>query len=110
MKTWYCKIGGADTNDVPDGGDAPMRDAIERTYRRIVGEDPMYTFSGWGAKLTEPELAVVEDRLPDRSKVTREVPYDVTDEMVEAAMDVYYGNRWLIETGDRAKATREALE
>lgn len=24
-----------------------------------------FIFSGWGAKLTEPELAVVEDRLPE---------------------------------------------
>lgn len=91
-KVWFCKIGFADEADVPQGGDGPMRDAVERAFRRTVGEDAQFTFSGWGAELTEGELACVENRLPDRSKVTREIPYDVTLEMVEAG--------WLASTSE----------
>lgn len=82
---WRCKVGILGQLEVPDGGDAPMRDAIYRAFRRTIGVDPefTFTFSGWSAELTEAELAVVEDREPDRSKVTREIPYDVTEEMVD---------------------------
>lgn len=82
---WQCKVGCIGPLEVPQGGDAPMRDAVERAFRRTIGVDPEFTFSGWAAELTEGELAVVEDRPPERSKVTREVPYDVTDEMVDRA-------------------------
>lgn len=67
-----------------------MREAIGRRFERVLGMPAEFTFSGWGADLTEGELAVVEDRLPDRSKVTREIPYDVTDEMAEAAARALY--------------------
>lgn len=61
-RTWYCKIGEA----VPlvNAADSPMRDAIARAYEEITGVKPDFIFSGWGAELTEPERAVVEDRLP----------------------------------------------
>ena len=61
-RIWKCKIG--ETDNLPHGSDLPMRNAVERAYREITGEDPMFIFSGWGAELTEPERAVVEDRLP----------------------------------------------
>lgn len=80
---WRCKVGCIGPLEVPQNGDAPMRDAIARAFRRTIGVDPEFTFSGWSAELTEPELAVVENRLPDRLKVTREIPYDLTLEMVE---------------------------
>lgn len=62
QKTWYCKIG----EGVPqvDAADGPMRQAVARAYEEITGEEPDFIFSGWGAKLTEAERAVVEDRLP----------------------------------------------
>lgn len=62
-KTWQCKIG--ETDNVPPGGDGPMRDAVEAAYREVTGDDPAFTFSGWGAKLSESHRAVVEDREPD---------------------------------------------
>lgn len=80
---WSCKIGEALGANVPDGGDAPMRDAVARAFSRVTGEEPEFIFSGWSAKLTEGERACVEDRGPDWSKMTREVPFDVTDAMVE---------------------------
>lgn len=61
-KIWYCKIG--ESASVPDGADFPMREAIERAYKEVTGEEAVFCFSGWGAELTEPERAVVEDRLP----------------------------------------------
>ena len=65
LKTWYCKIGEVEWGSLPDGSDLPMREAITRAYREITGQDPDFLFSGWGAELTEPERAVVEDRLPN---------------------------------------------
>lgn len=59
-KTWYCKIGETDPANVPQGGDFPMRRAIEKAYHEITGEWPDFIFSGWGAQLTEGERAVVE--------------------------------------------------
>ncbi len=59
---WGCKIG---TEKVlPPGSDLPMRKAVEKAFREITGHDPEFVFSGWNMELTEPELAVVEDRLP----------------------------------------------
>jgi hypothetical protein len=72
QKVWFCKIGEVDPANVPNGADFPMREAIERTYKRITGEDPTFLFSGWGAELTEIERAVVEDRLPDSHKAASE--------------------------------------
>lgn len=63
-KMWYCKIGECDPAEVPEGGDAPMRDAISRAYERTTGQQPEFIFSGWGADLTEPQRACVEDRMP----------------------------------------------
>ena len=61
-KIWSCKIG--ECASVPEGADHPMRKAIERAYEEITGEKPVFIFSGWGAELTEPERAVVENRPP----------------------------------------------
>jgi hypothetical protein len=62
---WFCKIGQVAREDVPQAGDGPMRDAVERAYKRTTGHDPQFSFSGWSAELTESERAAVEDRLPD---------------------------------------------
>lgn len=72
---WTCKVGSfaQDPGSVPNGGDMPMRDAIEREFKRLTGSDPEFTFSGWSGALTEPELAVVEDRLPDFDKQVSEL-------------------------------------
>ena len=60
---WRCKIGGPGYL-TGGGNDLPMRQAIARAYREITGFEPEFIFSGWGAELTEPERAVVEDREP----------------------------------------------
>lgn len=61
-KIWGCKIG--EVASVPPGADAPMREAVERAYKELTGEEAVFNFSGWGEELTEGERAVVEDRLP----------------------------------------------
>jgi hypothetical protein len=68
VKTWSCKIGEVDADRLPRGADYPMRRAIEAAYREITGQEPDFLFSGWGAELTEPERAVVENRLPADSQ------------------------------------------
>ena len=59
---WFCKIGQADWDKLPKGSDYPMRQAVAACFRELTGEIPDYIFSGWNGALTEPELAVVEDR------------------------------------------------
>ena len=63
-KIWSCKIGGCDDFALPSGADMPMRNAVSRAYQLITGLDPQFIFSGWGAELTECELALLENRLP----------------------------------------------
>lgn len=56
---WQCKIGILGEAELPDGCDAPMRAAVRRAFFEITGKDAEFVFSGWSAKLTEGELAVV---------------------------------------------------
>lgn len=60
---WDCKIG-PHTKDLPDGADLPMREAVKEAYRKLTGKEPEWLFSGWGSKLDEIEIAVVENREP----------------------------------------------
>lgn len=60
---WACKIGEAGVLH-ERGLDLPMRKAVAAAYREITGEEPDFIFSGWRGELTEPERAVVENRLP----------------------------------------------
>lgn len=62
-RVWTCKIGGP-VSFLPPGADLPMRNAVEKAYRELVGEDHQFNFSGWGACLDDGERAVVEDSLP----------------------------------------------
>lgn len=63
-KIWSCKIGEVDPDKLPQWPDGAMRNAVAMAYHELTGEDPEFIFSGWGAVLTEPERAVVEDRVP----------------------------------------------
>lgn len=65
-KIWSCKIGEVDAEKLPEGSDGPMRDAVAKAYKELTGEDDLYIFSGWGAELTEPERAVIENRSPSK--------------------------------------------
>ena len=56
---WLCKIGPAPCK-VPDGGDSPLRTAVEGAFRFLFGEDAEIDFSGWGAHLTALEREVLE--------------------------------------------------
>lgn len=78
--TWGCKIGEIRREKLPNGSDSSMRDAIEAAYFALTGEDAQFTFSGWGARLSEGERAVVEDREPDRPASWR----DMADMLAEA--------------------------
>lgn len=64
MKIWSCKIGEVDEATLPEGADAPMRQAIFQAFVATTGQEPSFCFSGWGAELDEGERAVVEKREP----------------------------------------------
>lgn len=70
-KIWECKIGGISDTPTPSWSDGPMRQAVEAAFEKVTGKTPAFLFSGWGASLTEPERAVVENRLPNRAEVER---------------------------------------
>lgn len=59
MKIWSCKIG--EIEDVPYGADSPMRQAVQKAYFDLVGKEPDFIFSGWGATLTDSERAVARN-------------------------------------------------
>jgi hypothetical protein len=61
---WFCKVGVLGAVDLPRGADNPMRNAICDEFARVTGKDAEFCFSGWGQRLSELELAVVENRLP----------------------------------------------
>lgn len=61
---WTVKIGIMGSAALPSGADWPMRNAVEKAFKEVTGRDSEFAFSGWGAELTEPELAVIENRLP----------------------------------------------
>jgi hypothetical protein len=63
---WTCKVGEAGVLS-ESGLDFPMRQAVAAAFKEITGSEPDYIFSGWRGELTEPERAVVENRLPDYS-------------------------------------------
>lgn len=64
MRIWTCKIG--EVESVAGGTDLPMREAVAAAYRHIAGKPATFLFSGWDGELTEPERAVVENRLPSK--------------------------------------------
>ena len=61
---WFCKIG--EHSPLQRGADSPMRYAVAAEYKKLTGQEPAFIFSGWSGELTEPERAVVENRLPVR--------------------------------------------
>lgn len=61
---WTCTIGTKRSDVLPNGADSPMRIAVEWAFFNVTGRVPDYLFSGWGAKLTEGQRAVVENREP----------------------------------------------
>lgn len=61
MRIWDCKIGEVDAAKLPPGSDLPMRRAVRKAYLELTGEEPRFIFSGWDAKLTSVERALVEE-------------------------------------------------
>jgi hypothetical protein len=84
---WECKIGGPAV-DLPSGADGPMRDAVGAAFQQLTGSRAEFIFSGWGASLTEGELAVVENRAPVYE------PRPTLDEALRAVL-----NRYSVENG-----------
>lgn len=62
-----------------------MREAVRDAFILVTGAPADFLFSGWGGTLTETELAVVEDRIPEKSELMAKA--------VQAFNDVY-GDAW----------------
>lgn len=60
LKVWECKIGFALKHTLPTGADGPMREAVETAFRDMLGYDPEFIFSGWGAELTNDEQEILD--------------------------------------------------
>ena len=57
-KIWSCNIGEVEESRLPEDGDGPMREAVEKAHLELTGIDCKFNFSGWGAELTETERYV----------------------------------------------------
>jgi hypothetical protein len=82
---WHCKIGEAERSELPKCPDELMRKAVERAYKEVTGKAPVFLFSGWAGELTEPERAVVEDRLPATPSPVKAMGAREFAENIEAA-------------------------
>lgn len=49
-RTWTCEIGPIDIHKIPEGGDLPLRRAVQEAYFKLFGEEASITSSGWGPK------------------------------------------------------------
>lgn len=83
-KIWFCKIGEVDAAKIPEGGDLPMRQAVEEAYFDLTGETAKFNFSGWGATLDEGERAVVENREPSPEHYAEWRKREAAPELFEA--------------------------
>jgi hypothetical protein len=76
---WYCKIGQTPRRLLPNGADAPMREAVREQFRRLTGKWPDFIFSGWGQRLTESEQAAADERAPEYHKTDYATLTDAAD-------------------------------
>ena len=115
-KIWSCKIGPAPISKVPNGADLPMREAVEAMFHGLTGVRAQFNFSGWGAELTESELAVIEDRPPSADhhrlwnlqQTGREQLHDLRMNLEGAIID--YGDDISLETIKRVAGQLADLE
>lgn len=64
MRVWECKVVIIDADELPDGADKPMRDAVRTAVNELIGRDEDVLFSGWGGKLTDAEAREI-NRKPE---------------------------------------------
>jgi len=58
---WYCVIGPINREDVPSGGDFPMRTAVKDAFRDMLNEYADICSSGWG--ITEEDFKEISNLL-----------------------------------------------
>ena len=86
-KIWECKIGG-EVGDLPAGADGPMRQAVQTAFKTLTGVEASFTFSGWGATLTEFERAVHENRAPNCGAMQEAI--DAGDGTLHGAIEYWH--------------------
>lgn len=86
---WQCKIGVLSPVNLPAGCDFPMRRAIDAAFLSLAGVESDFIFSGWGAKLTEGELAVVENRIPSEAYYRELRVRDAAPALLEALRELH---------------------
>lgn len=53
---WFCIIGPVDRDKLPQGCDAPIRNAVEDAFIALTGAQSEHNYSGWGHSEEEIEL------------------------------------------------------
>ena len=71
---WFCLIGPADRDKLPQGSDSPLRNAVGRAFIALTGAQSENNYSGWGHSEEEAEL------LKDVSSMMRSYP-DFTEDL-----------------------------
>lgn len=77
-KVWDCKIVIAGDSDTPSGFDSPPRMAAEHAVES-AGFEVLANFSGWGGKLDEDHIAILERMYEEKNKF-EEVEIELEDE------------------------------
>ncbi len=68
IKIWSCKIGIVQGSELSMGADSPLRSAVQAAYRKLVGREPDFCFSGWGAKLDVIEAEIVLEDMVEAAR------------------------------------------
>lgn len=66
VAVWECRIVGFNVT-LPQGADVPLRQAVEKAFRKLTGDDSVACFSSWDAELPAIEARIVLEDVADRS-------------------------------------------
>jgi hypothetical protein len=81
-QVWQCRIYVAANEQLPTGFDAPPRSAAEMAIE-AKGVNVIANFSGWGEKPKVCEVAVIENRQPNREAIESAATAPLLDRIAE---------------------------
>ena len=55
-KYWVCIIGPAKENELKSGADAPLRNAVQNAYNKMIHNNDFTCWSGWGCSKERVDL------------------------------------------------------
>ena len=53
---WICIIGATKSENLKDGADSPMRNAVEKAFKETTGHEHEVCWSGWGSEKEKVDI------------------------------------------------------